>query len=54
MRQRLNYIVSVNGLQAFYPENRINALAKDVIGADLAGLADRWHLDPKVTSLDVY
>jgi hypothetical protein len=48
IRERLKHIVAVNGLYTFYPENRLNALAKDVAQSDLAGLADRWHLEPQV------
>ena len=40
-----------NSLHAFYPEQRLRALAAEVAQKDLAGLARRWRLQPNVSSL---
>ena len=51
IKLRLETIVAQNSLQAFYPEQRLRALAAEVAQKDLAGFARRWRLQPKVSSL---
>ena len=50
IQRRLAEIVQQNGLQALYPEQRLQSLANEVARKDLQGLAIRWRLESQVPS----